>query len=140
MSYRDIVRADLLVDEGKVVHAYQDSEGYWSIGVGRLIDKRVGGRLRDDEISLMLDNDITQAEADAKTLFPAFDGLSENRKAVLVNMAFNLGVNRLGGFKNLRAAVDSGDFDAAAAEMGNSKWAVQVKSRADRLIKMMKEG
>jgi hypothetical protein len=35
----------------------------------------------------MLDNDLDEAEATAKTLFPTFDGLSEARKAVLLNMA-----------------------------------------------------
>lgn len=28
-------------------HAYQDSLGYWTIGVGFLIDGRKGGRLPD---------------------------------------------------------------------------------------------
>ena len=27
-------------DEGRVRHAYQDHLGYWTIGVGRLIDAR----------------------------------------------------------------------------------------------------
>lgn len=140
MSYRDTVRAALLTDEKTVEHAYQDSEGFWTIATGRLIDKRAGGKLRHDEMALMLENDITQAEADAKRLFPSFDELSDNRKAVLVNMAFNLGWNRLAGFKKLRAAVAIQDWETAAVEMGSSQWAGQVRGRADRLIKIMREG
>ena len=30
-------------NEGEVLHAYQDHLGFWTIGVGRLIDKRKGG-------------------------------------------------------------------------------------------------
>ena len=140
MSYRDTVRAQLQVDEGTVEHAYQDSEGYLTIGVGRLIDKRVGGRLRPDEIALLLDNDIAAAEADAKALFPGFEGLSDTRKAVLVNMAFNLGRSRLGAFQRFRAAVSEGNWDVAAAEMLDSRWAEQVGQRAVRLAEQMKEG
>jgi lysozyme len=138
--HRDIVRAQLRIDEGEVAHAYMDSEGFWTIGVGRLIDKRRGGRLRKDEIALLLENDITDAETDARTLFSSFDGLSPIRRAVLVNMAFNLGRERLAGFNNLRSAIAAGDFSTAAQEMLASKWASQVGIRAQRLAKQMKEG
>jgi lysozyme len=140
LSYRDTLRETLKRDEGVVDHAYMDSEGYWTIGCGRLIDKRAGGRLRPQEIDLLLENDIEEAEADARELFPSFDSLSDARKVVLVSMAFNLGRNRLGGFRKLRSAVAAGDWETAAAEMGNSLWASQVGPRAVRLAKMMKEG
>lgn len=140
MSHRDIVRAQLRIDEGTVDHAYLDSEGYWTIGVGRLIDKRRGGKLRPDEIDLMLENDIIAHEADARVLFPSFDTLSANRRAVLVNMAFNLGRERLAGFAHFRAAIRDGAFERAAEEMLDSKWATQVGVRAQRLAKQMREG
>lgn len=133
------MRAQLRVDEGLVEHAYLDSEGYWTIGVGRLIDKRRGGRLRPDEIALMLDNDIADAERDARVLFPAFDTLSANRRAVLVNFCFNLGRERAAGFHQFRAAVADGDFERAADAMLDSKWAGQVGPRAQRLAKQMRE-
>lgn len=140
MSYRDTVRAQLVIDEKKVDHVYMDSEGFWTIGVGRLIDKRRGGRLRDDEMALMLENDIDDAEADARSVFPTFDALSDCRKAVIVNMAFNLGRERLAGFNGMRKAISTGDFGRAAAEMLDSKWAQQVGARAERLAQNMKDG
>lgn len=139
MSFRDIVRAQLPIDEGVREYAYQDSEGYWTIAIGRLIDKRRGGRLRPDEIALMLDNDITDAEVDARALFPSFGQLSERRQAVLVNMAFNLGRDRLAGFRKFRAAVEAGAWVDAATEMLDSLWARQVGIRAQRLAKEMRE-
>ena len=36
--------------EGVVPHAYQDSRGYWTIGVGRLIDESLGGGNIDGEL------------------------------------------------------------------------------------------
>ena len=49
-------------DEGRVRHAYQDHLGYWTIGVGRLIDQRKGGGLSEDEIDYLL--------TEANTLMP----------------------------------------------------------------------
>jgi lysozyme len=140
MSHRDTLRALLRADEAEVPHAYQDSQGYWTIGVGRLIDKRRGGGLRPDEIALMLENDITAAEEDCRILFPRFDSLSDARKVVLCSMAFNLGRGGLAAFKRLRKAIDAADYETASAEMLHSSWALQVGRRAERLAKQMREG
>lgn len=137
MSHRDIVRAQLRIDEGERDKPYRDSEGVLTIGIGRNLDD-VG--LRKDEIALMLENDIVEAERDARVLFPSFDTLSANRRAVLVNMAFNLGRDRLAGFNRFRLAVAAGEFYKAADEMLDSKWARQVGLRATRLSAQMREG
>lgn len=137
MSYRDIVRAQLRLDEGERFKLYKDSVGKWSIGVGRNLDD-VG--LRPDEVALMLDNDITVAEHTARVLFPSFETLSENRKAVLVNMAFNLGQERLSHFTHFRDAVEAGNWREASEEMLESKWAGQVGVRAKRLAEQMLAG
>lgn len=55
MSYRDILRPQLRIDEGVREFPYTDTVGKLSIGVGRNLDD-VG--LRPDEIALMLENDI----------------------------------------------------------------------------------
>ena len=140
MTYRDIAKAQLRVDEGSIPHAYKDSLGYLTIGVGRLIDERLGGGLSPDEIDLLLENDLTRAEATAKALFPTFSSLSDARKAVLLNMAFNLGSARLAAFQRFREAVSAGAWEQAAAEMLDSRWAEQVGDRAKRLAAQFKEG
>ena len=137
MTYLDILKAQLPIDEGVKAKPYRDSEGILTIGCGRNLEHN---GLRKDEIDLMLANDIDQAEADARALFHVFDRLSENRKAVLVNMSFNLGKNRLSGFRKFITAVNTGNFEQAAVEMLDSKWAVQVGNRAKRLATMMTEG
>lgn len=137
MSYTDIAKAQLRVDEAVRSKLYKDSVGKWSIGVGRNLDD-VG--LRADEIDYLLDNDVRVAEGDARVLFSNFDTLTDNRKAALVNMAFNLGRERLAQFHMLRQAVLAEDFNKAADEMLDSAWAKQVGLRAARLSKMMREG
>jgi lysozyme len=55
-------------------------------------------------------------------------------------MAFNLGVPRLCKFKKMWAAVHAKQFDVAAKEMLDSRWAKQVKSRSTKLAHAMHHG
>lgn len=130
----------LRTDEGVVPHMYLDSLGYATIGVGRLIDKRKGGGLSDDEIDYLLNNDINKVMAQLDDKLPWWRGLTLDRQNVLISMCFNLGINGLLGFKNTLAYVQAGDFDQAASNMLKSKWAEQVGQRANRLATMMKKG
>ena len=127
-------------DEGVVPHAYQDSLGYWTVGVGRLIDKRRGGKLSDDEIDYLLVNDITRFVDELDARLPWWRTLSPVRQRVMVNMAFNLGTAGLLGFRNTLKPVEAGRYDLAARGMMASKWATQVKGRAVRLAEMMRAG
>ena len=136
MTYLEICQQQLPIDEGKRSLPYKDTVGILTIGVGRNLEKG----LSDDEIALLLKNDIAEADKAARAVFPAFDSLSEPRKAVLVNMAFNLGQARLAGFRNTLAAIAAGNYDKAADGMLASKWAVQVGQRAQRLAKVMRDG
>ena len=137
MSYRDIVRPQLIIDEDKRNKPYRDTVGKLTIGVGRNLDDK---GLSDGEIALMLEHDINDAERDARALVPNFDALSDARKAVLVNMAFNLGRNRLAAFVRMLSAVRSEQYDAAARHMLDSLWARQVGDRAKRLDDLMRIG
>lgn len=131
---------ELRRDEGVVPFSYQDHLGYWTIGVGRLIDKKKGGRLRDSEIDFMLSNDIDDFEQQLIDALPWYSKLDGVRQRVLVNMAFNLGIAGLLGFKNTLAMIERGDYAGAAKGMLASKWASQVGDRAKRLAIMMERG
>jgi len=139
VSWREDVKKALERDEGRIPYAYQDSEGYWTIGVGHLIDKRLGGRLPEHIIDALLEYDIELAIAEARA-FLWFEELSDARKAVIVNMMFNLGLRKFKGFKRMIAALERGDYEAAADEMLDSKWARQVGPRAVRLAQQMRAG
>lgn len=66
-----------------------------------------------------------------------FNDLTNQRKSVILNMAYNLGYRGLLGFKRMIAALERGDYDAAKREMLDSKWARQVGDRAVRLANQM---
>ena len=57
-------------DEGRVLHAYQDSRGFWTIGIGRLIDKRKGGGISNEEADLLKRNDIARFKRDLDRVAP----------------------------------------------------------------------
>jgi lysozyme len=69
-----------------------------------------------------------------------FESLDDVRQAVLINMAFNLGITGLLQFKTTLAMVKAGDYVLAAENMLKSKWATQVKGRATELSEQMKTG
>lgn len=137
MKCRDICRAQLKIDEGVRRFPYLDTVGKWTLGCGRNISDN---GLSMEEIAYLLDNDITDAERDARSLVVTFDKLSEPRKAVVVQMAFNLGRARLAGFKRFLEAVRAEAWEQAAIEMLDSKWAAQVHDRAVRLAEKMRQG
>jgi lysozyme len=120
--------------------AYQDHLGFWTIGVGRLIDKRKGGGLTAAECDYLLANDVRRFEAELDAAAPWWKTLDPVRKRVLLDMAFNLGTNGLMQFKNTLAFVKAGKYSEAATGMLSSKWATQVGARAITLSEMMKTG
>jgi lysozyme len=137
MSYLDILKAQLKIDEGIKNKPYKDTVGKLTIGCGRNLDD-VG--LRDSEIDFMLDNDIASAEKDARILVRAFDQLNDVRKAVVLNMIFNMGFSVFSQFRQTIAAINSGDYTKAATNMLASHWAQQVGARAQRLAEQMAQG
>lgn len=145
--------AELRRDEGEVLEAYKDTLGYWTVGVGHLIDPkrggnpapfgedlRKGGALTEDQSAALLAQDIAAKAAELDAAIPWWRDLSDARQRVLLNMAFNLGIAGLLGFKNTLLLVRGGYYDGAARAMMQSTWAKQVKGRADRLADMMAAG
>ena len=127
-------------DEGEVLHAYPDHLSYLTIGVGRLIDKRKGGGITPEESAYLLSNDIDKREAELLRRAPWMANLDPVRFGALLNMAFQMGVDGLLGFKNTLAMVRAGDYDGAAAGMLESTWAKQTPERAARISDQMKTG
>lgn len=133
------VRQLISMHEGRVPHAYQDSLGFWTIGVGHLIDERKGGKLPDSIIEALLDLDIHEHANELFATLPWVRDIDPVRQAVLVDMYFNLRRNLL-GFKETLRHFQEGQWDAAADAMLDSKWAAQVGTRAKRLAKMTRSG
>lgn len=130
----------LEAEEGFVGHAYADSLGFVTVGIGRLIDKRRGGGITHDEALYLLGNDVARITHDLARRFRWFDGLDAARQAVLVGMAFQMGVHGLLGFQRTLLLIEAQQFDAAATAMLSSKWATQTPGRARRMAEQMRTG
>lgn len=124
--------------ESRETHPYTDKVGKLTIGVGRnLTDRGLSG----DEIDYLLGNDIDIADAICVDLFgfAVFRNASKPRQYALLSMAFNMGKPRLSGFIKMIAAVKAGDWNRAADEALDSKWAGQVGDRATEIADMLRD-
>ena len=92
-----------------------------------------------DEALFLLANDISECIKDLKT-FTWFDQLDDVRAKVVIDMRFNLGPQGFRQFKRMIEHLAAGRYSLAAGEMVNSRWYLQVGTRAHRLVEMMRTG
>lgn len=125
-------------------YAYDDQTGLppslagdITIGYGRNCTVR---GVTMDEANYLLNNDIQYFIQKLQSYFTFFAKLDDVRQAVLISMAFNIGINGLMKFKDMLNYMSSNKFDDARNAMLNSDWAKQVPSRANQLASMMMTG
>ena len=136
----DKLREQLKIDEGVKYEIYNDHLGYATFGIGHLVvegdqehGQPVGTPVTEERVNSVFDSDVELYVKEAKKVFPNLDDLPEEAQQVIVNMCFNMGAPRLGKFKKFIGGVNSGDWNTAAIEMMDSRWAKQVGNRAERL-------
>ena len=127
----------LMIEEGFSSKPYKDTVGKLTIGFGRNLDD-VGLTL--EESRFLLKNDVDKTIKLLREKFDWFNDLSAPRQSVIIDMVFNMGYTRFIGFKKMIQFIIQNDYNNAASEMLNSKWATQVKGRAVNLSKMMRSG
>lgn len=137
---RDRTAAQLRLDEGCKPHAYKDSLGFLTIGIGHLVDLRKGGGLRPDEIELIFQNDITEKWQELVKRAPWVLRLNEPRQAAVLNMAFQMGVDGLLEFKKTIYHIQNSMWKEAYLAMLDSTWAKQTPARAERVATQMRDG
>lgn len=123
-------------DEGFSGKIYKDTTGKNTVGYGRNLDDNP---LTRSEASYLLQNDLKKVRKQARQ-FPFYDRMNSARKNVILNMVYNLGIRSFTGFRRMITALSTQDYELAAVEMLDSKWAVQVGERANRLAEIMKSG
>jgi len=126
--------------EGVKTHAYKDHLGYITVGVGRCLEDGIGVGLSEEEIDYLLRNDIGRCAEELYEAFSWFRMLDPVRRNAMINLCFNVGLPRLRGFVKALAAMEAQDYETAADEFFDSRWATQVGNRAVEVCAMIRTG
>ena len=129
--------SEYLDTEGVPTNGYGHNLRANPTGLGIRLPRTITRQMGED----LLIEDIEKTVDSLNKTWPHFAVMKHGaRRDVLINMAFNLGVAKFMGFRGVLMAVESGDYEEAAEEMLDSKWARQVGKRADELARIMRRG
>lgn len=134
----------LIIDEAYKEFPYDDAtgervrapHGKVTIGIGINLDDG----LSLDESVYLCKWRLRGLQVQLLTKLPFYNLLDTVRKMVLLNMAYNMGIPRLFGFKNMLAALSVYNWDGATKELLDSKAARQLPNRYKKLASMMQTG
>lgn len=119
--------------EGKRLEMYMDTVGVPTIGYGHNLHTPIS----EEAALLILSDDVKIAVQELDDRMDWWRDLPHNAQLVLASMVFNLGWPRFSQFKKLIASLQDRDYDQAAAEMEDSLWFQQIKSRGPELKHLM---
>lgn len=139
-----VLKERLTVEEGRRGDVYDDATGkpirkgsyvlgHSSIGIGHNLD---AAPLCDAAIDAQYEHDIANVLNEVLTALPWSSTLDSARFMVLLDLAFNLGLEGLLKFHKMLAALERGEYLSAAAEIEHSRLA---PNRADALAQTMRQ-
>lgn len=140
-----LAKAVIMFEEGFRSRPYKDSEGYPTIGYGTkigtkdanidnyvfMVEKKAAAALLEQEVDKVIGS---------LSMLPFFPLLSEERQAVIVSMAYQMGVEGVKGFRKMIEALEDENYTVAASEALDSKWAHQTPLRAERHAEVLRTG
>ena len=140
------LKEQLIFDEGRRLESYLDSEGILTGGIGHMLTTKekkefpLGTKISSERVDKWFKKDVAIAMRDVNKLLKrkgVDQPITPEVRSILDNMSFNLGLKRLGGFKEMWKALGNEDFDRVRDEMEASDWFGQVGPRAERLVARM---
>jgi len=126
--------------EGFRKHPYLDTLGFLTVGYGYNLDSLMEDGISEKEAVSLLETRVSIIREEAARKIPGWDKLLDARQDVIIDMIYNMGITRFFGFKRMLSALEAQDYDSAADEMLDSRWAEQVGGRALELSEMMRLG
>jgi lysozyme len=141
-----LLKMDTKKEEGFKDKIYKDTKGNKTVGTGFNLQDPVTANMLPKEVAkgkraiTKSENDtaynkrMALAEKDARQYLggKVYDGLDEERKSAVNDMSYNLGLPKLLKFEKTKEAIIKGDYDKAADEILDSKYARQLPNRAKR--------
>ncbi|MDD6056598.1 MAG: glycoside hydrolase family protein [Helicobacteraceae bacterium] len=136
--------------EGFSAKVYKCPAGFNTIGYGRNIEanplsNEEASALRDGQVSkeialLWLKEELEKCYKALDKALPFYKNLDEARQVALLDMAYNLGIKGLLGFKNTLKFVEKGDWINACINLEKSRWYKQVGRRSKKIVEIMQLG
>lgn len=162
----DVLKKEMRQEEGEKDTAYLDSEGYWTIAVGHLLNEQTDAELEilglEDDLEdwegftitpeqreQLLDHDINETLSRLRISFDdeLLESLAPKRFLAMFNMCYQIG--SVSGFPAFVQAVKDEDWDRASKEMMfrnglkcevHSKWYRQTPKRCKKMAEWMRTG
>ncbi|MGJ8680500.1 glycoside hydrolase family protein [Paraglaciecola sp.] len=163
MNYEKLF-AQIREHEGTRLEIYKCTKGYWTIGVGRnletnglsdsecftifrkslskdqVIEELQTTSLTEEQVEMLLVNDLTNVEENCHRIIDMHKH-NDARKAVFINMAFQMGAGGLLKFSNTLKYADAKQYDNCADEMLDSIWFREdTPNRAQEMSDQMRTG
>lgn len=145
---------EIEADEGFEENAYDDTEGYLTIGIGFKISDperlahpelrpyalRERSSITYEEARVIVEEIVEGLYNPVSILFAPgrYQQFSIVQSAALLNMAYQMGVKGLSGFRKMIAHMEGGRYDKAEDEALDSLWAKQTKNRANKVAALLK--
>ena len=137
MNIEEILEA-LRKDEGWSAFVYDDSLGYKTIGYGFLVDEKKSGGIPKEVGEFWLRYNVDGVINNLRRNLKNFADMPEDIQHALVNMAYQMGTTGLLSFKKMLAAIEAKNYELAAHEALDSRWATQTPNRAQRIANMIR--
>lgn len=143
--------------EGFSPTIYECPAGYPSIGYGRNLKFYPLNKIEEESLTRLgaIDEEEEKDWLKARLIQiyqevkdkPYFENQSPDRQAAMLDMIYNMGMKSFDEFKKFQQAMIAKDYSLAAKELatgsgegGKSKWLLQTKSRAERIIRIIETG
>jgi len=124
-------------NEGYRQFTYDCSAGKKTIGIGFNLDD-VGLSLEESQVILGMR--LNKIDSILDSSINIYHALNDERQAALCDMAYQMGVKGLLSFKRSIELLEKEEWNAAANEMLNSRWAKQTPNRAIRITNIIRTG
>lgn len=129
------LKKTIIRHEGKKKKLYKCTADKWTIGVGHNIEDN---GLSEAAIQFIFEEDLSTSIAECQRNIIGWDEMPSPVQEALVNLVFNMGINRLMQFKKTLGYLRNGEFGEAAEELLDSRYARQVPTRAQEVSDMIR--
>lgn len=121
-------------NEGLRLKPYKCSSGKLTIGYGRNLENN---GITKEEAEILLYNDIKRIHEFFNKYLTYYPSLPDEYKTVILDMAYNMGISGLMGFKNMLYEMQQRNKEGIIKEIRDSKYYKQLQSRAERNISLI---